>query len=111
MHNCRTAHPKQSHRRRNRFLRKALEPLRWWEDERAKTGEWGHGEAALEGTGVFQKGIIETIGSVFSSRPSGSPAPERVTSGDRVQVYRPSALRRLAANARRFMPFTSRRSG
>lgn len=110
MHDCKTAHPDRSRRRRNRFLRKTLEPLRWFNDPRALSGEWGSHEVAVEGTGVFQKSI-STVRDLFLPAPSGSPAPERVTFGGRVQVYQPSALRRLAANARRLMPFTGRRSG
>lgn len=63
MHNCKTAHPEKSHRRRNRTLRRALAPLHFPDG-------WG------------------------SSEPG--PAPKRVTSGDRVQAYPASMLRRLA---------------
>ena len=106
MHNCKKAHPKKSHRRRNRFLKRTLVPLYF-------PGGWGSSEPgpAHEGTGVLQKGVIETIGGVFSRRPPGLPVPERATSRDRVQLYQPSALRRLATGMRRAMPFTRRRSG
>ena len=105
MHNCKTSHPKKSHRRRNRVLRRALEPLR-------TTTGLGSSEPgpAPEGTGVLQKSI-STVRDLFSPTPSGSPAPERVTFGGPVQLYQPSALRRLAANVRRGMPFIRKSSG
>ena len=103
MHNCKTAHPKKSHRRRSRALRRALEPLR------LPTG-WGSSEPgpAPEGTGVLQKSI-STVRDLFSPAPSGSPAPERVTSGSRVQLYPASMLRRLSAVVKR--PFVRQAPG
>mgnify|MGYP001577641182 CR=1 FL=1 len=102
MHNCKTAHPKKSHRRRNRALRRLLEPLH------TPTG-WGSSEPgpAPEGTGVLQKSI-STVRDLFSA-PSGSPAPERVTSGGRVELYPASMLRRLSAVVKR--PFVRQAPG
>ena len=104
MHNCKTAHPKKSHRRRNRFLKRTLVPLYF-------PGGWGSSEpgTAHEGTGVLQKGVIETIGSLFSPSSHGSPTP--LKREGRVQICQPSAIRRLATGMRRAMPFTRRRSG
>lgn len=109
MHNCKTAHPKKSHRRRNCFFRKTLTPLHWWEDERAKTGEWGGVELIVrpepkETRLIYAPGRGTTGAEV--SKPFGGTRD----SESRVRIYTTSALRRLAANVRRFMPFT-RKSG
>lgn len=110
MCNCKTAHPDRSHRRRNRFLRKTIEPLHWFSDPRALSGEWG-GASMIE-LPERPKRSSRGLGSVitdFLGMGQGSSAPPE-KSEPLVKVYQPSALRRLATSAKRFMPFT-RKSG
>lgn len=103
MHNCKTGHPGKSHRRRNRGLRCALEPLHWWVHPLAAVRGWG--------TGVRRRAV-----TLWPTMPTahlataGSVASFTQASDRRVEVFQPSAIRRWAANLRRFVPFTRKTS-
>ncbi len=94
MHNCKKAHPKKSHRRRSRMLRRALAPLHF-----------------PEGTGILHnisKGLVHfgsgTMGAELAKSASG-----RLPEKSRVQIVPASMLRRLSTVVTR--PFVYRTPG
>lgn len=98
MHDCKTVHPKKSHRRRNRALRKALAPLRWFASEVL---------AEHPGWGALALAPVRTSFSFRFNRhevaPAGLPAGKPIWTQDtpRIQVAPASMLRRLAAVVKR----------
>lgn len=93
MHNCEKAHPGKSHRRRNRALRRVLEPLRWFDDPRAANGEWG--------SGLRRRAVMTVAPSMAAAATvagsSKTPEPMR---DSRVTAYSPSVLRQLGAGTK-----------
>ncbi len=118
MHNCGVFHKGKTHRRRNNALKHTLEPLRWFNDPRALSGEWGG-----VGLGLIElperpkrpsKRSSKGLGSIitdFLGVGQGSPAPPETEQQGHVQLYQLSALRRLATRTQRLVLFTRRRSG
>lgn len=95
MHNCADAHTGHTHRRRNRALRRERAPLRWFDDPRAASGEWGRGT---------RRRVVTARPSATAVVARSGEAPEPATDR-RVKIFQQSALRRLAAGIGRFNPF------
>ncbi len=103
MHNCKKAHPKKSHRRRSRTLRRTLAPLHFPEGWRsAEPGQ------APKGTGILHnisKGRVH-FGSGTTGAELAKSASGRLPEKSRVQIVPASMLRRLSTVVTR--PFVYR---
>lgn len=103
MHNCKTAHPRKSHRRRNRFLRRSLEPLR-------RQYNWGSAEpgSVFEGPGIFRSNRMTEREEREEAQVAGN-SPRIVSYEKKVEIISASMLRRLATVVMR--PFVRQAPG
>lgn len=95
MHNCSTAHKGKTHRRRNRFLKKTLDPLHWW-------GVWGWGmdkahESAIIDPVTNKPAKVRKDGTINSG--DKRPSFVKTSEGKQVTSDKPEKTGRLVETA------------